>query len=425
MVQPMRVPAEEGERPEAERVHRAEEVQPPAPPEVQPPGPPFEAPTRGETPVVQPMRVSGEEPPSEPAYGAGELTYAESRPVTPSETEAPVVRPLRSSAEEREPSQVGPSRPSPPEPRLIHRAQQRRPRPYRAAEPERPAQAETRMVRRLEETIEEVEAQRSYRGPEPGLEVRRLEPHAPPSRRLGEAQPAAALRMAAEAEPETEAHYTALTPAYDTEVEVRPVRARAAPGVERYAEAVVQRRVIRAPDRDQERRPDEGALPPVRFLERPGEELEARTPVVQRWAESQDTLRFAVRERKPSLPRKEPLPLQQVSLSRALFGAQPEGSSQRVARQPAEPDEVKTDQRRAQPLPPPSPVTQVNVIRRATAEAEGGVGVPAGVTAQTSGAASPEETSQPDIDELADKVYRRIRERLRLERERFGAFRYR
>jgi hypothetical protein len=66
---------------------------------------------------------------------------------------------------------------------------------------------------------------------------------------------------------------------------------------------------------------------------------------------------------------------------------------------------------------------QVNVIRRATPETESEPSAPGGVSSEAT--ASQDETGQPDMDELADKVYRRIRERLRLERERFGAFRYR
>jgi len=67
---------------------------------------------------------------------------------------------------------------------------------------------------------------------------------------------------------------------------------------------------------------------------------------------------------------------------------------------------------------------QVNVIRR-TAETEGESTGLSGVSGEATGVASQNGTGQPDMDELADKVYRRIRERLRLERERFGSFRYR
>lgn len=85
----------------------------------------------------------------------------------------------------------------------------------------------------------------------------------------------------------------------------------------------------------------------------------------------------------------------------------------------------KEDRRQTRPLPPPLPMMQVNVIRRATPETESEPSGPGGVSSEATGAASQNGTGQPDMDELADKVYRRIRERLRLERERFGAFRYR
>ena len=121
----------------------------------------------------------------------------------------------------------------------------------------------------------------------------------------------------------------------------------------------------------------------------------------------------------------ERLPLQQVPLSQALFGGWPDRSSTQVARQPAEPEKVREDRPPPRRLSPLSSLMQVNLIRRTTAETEGESAGPSGVTTEASGAASEEETAQPDLDELADKVYRRLRERLRLERERFGAFRYR
>lgn len=97
----------------------------------------------------------------------------------------------------------------------------------------------------------------------------------------------------------------------------------------------------------------------------------------------------------------------------------------RVQRQPAESEKPVETEPQAPLRPPAGPFMQMNLIRRATAETEGESPVASGVTSEASGAASQDESDQPDIDELADKVYRRLRERLRLERERFGAFRYR
>jgi len=238
-------------------------------------------------------------------------------------------------------------------------------------------------------------------------------------------EPAVIRQTAAEGGVETEAHYTALTSAYDTEV----------PPVERVAEAAVQRRVVRAPSGDGEGRRTEEALPPVPlhygvpayFPEGRGEEAEPQPLMVQRGIESEDTLRFAARERdaERSVPREGSLPLQRVPLGQALFGAWPEKRTTQVARKPAEPEMEKEDRRQTRPPPSPLPMMQVNVIRRATAETESEPSGPGGVSSEATGAASQDETGQPDMDELADKVYRRIRERLRLERERFGAFRYR
>ncbi|HUV94375.1 MAG TPA: hypothetical protein VMX14_06025, partial [Anaerolineae bacterium] len=419
VVQPLRALGEgpraetPGVRPEPEPVSRAQELERPVRP--------VSAPTEPETFLVQPTRVSDEEMETQPTgvqrqvprsegaqartvYRTQELAYPSSPPGPPSEPEADIAQALRVSGEEGEPPPAGPAR-------REYRAQEGRPRRYPSPEPGAP------VVRPLEDAREESEAERPYWGPEPGPEVTQLEPHAPPSRESTRVEPAVDRETAAEGEAETEAHYTALTPAYDTEM----------PPVERVAEAAVQRRVVRTPPVDAERRTAEEALPLAYFPEGRAEEGEARPPMVQRRVESEDRLHFAARERdaEPSVPREGPLPLQRVPLSQALFGAWPERSTTQVARQPGEPETEKEDRRQNRPVPPPTPAMQVNVVRRSMAETEEMASGPGGASSEATGAASQGETGQPDMDELADKVYRRIRERLRLERERFGAFRYR
>ena len=71
------------------------------------------------------------------------------------------------------------------------------------------------------------------------------------------------------------------------------------------------------------------------------------------------------------------------------------------------------------------PVTQVSVVERVPDEAT--AGTPVSDTAAT-GAEEPgvpQEMGGPDLDRLAEEVYRRIRERLRIERERYGRLRHR
>jgi len=330
------------------------------------------------------------------------------------ETPPPVVQPVRISRQQ----QAEPSQPSAEVQEHFYPLREGRHLPE---EPEGPSYAETPTVRRLAEPKEEGEVERPSWGPEPGGDARRSALGVPLPSESGQSAPALAQRAATQLGQETGERYTALAPSYDSySGQVRPLRARADESAEHRDESPGRRRVIADLGRG-EARADESALSPVYSAEG----VEAHPAAIQRRIEAESALHFAVREERASVPREERLPLQRVPLSQALFRAWPERTSTQVARQPAEPSRARADGRRATQPRPPSPLVQMNVIRRVTAETEGASATPTGVTTEATGAASADETDQPDIDELADKVYRRIRERLRLERERFGGFRYR
>jgi len=124
------------------------------------------------------------------------------------------------------------------------------------------------------------------------------------------------------------------------------------------------------------------------------------------------------------------LPLQEMPLEEAIFGAQRSPSiaatpHQAIRRMTEEPEPGSTATAAAQPAQMgarQAPAVQVNLVRRQAAPAtpardESARPAPAQGEAASSGA--------PDVDQLAEEVYRRLRERLRVERERYGAMRRR
>lgn len=140
-------------------------------------------------------------------------------------------------------------------------------------------------------------------------------------------------------------------------------------------------------------------------VERAGEVGE-HSPAAQRWPEAAPLTPTPAAE-----PSRESVRRQAVPLERALFG---EPSLSRQADERRAPEGPGRERESAGPQARP-----VEVRRAVEQEAP-----PSAPQAAARGEAQP-EANEPDMDELADRVFRKLREHLRVERERLGGTRLR
>lgn len=124
------------------------------------------------------------------------------------------------------------------------------------------------------------------------------------------------------------------------------------------------------------------------------------------------------------------LPLQSMPLEEAIFGPQESTAilptHGAVIRRMTEETQFGSTASLAQPEQPiqagsaRAPTIQVNLVRRQAAPAPADREEGANVGSPSAETAAP---GAPDVDQLAEEVYRRLRDRLRVERERYGAMR--